>query len=116
MGDTAGLLLDAGGWAGAMGILVCYGLVSTGRLDARGLTASVVNAVGALLLAAVGAAHGVWSSAAANVVWCLIGVFALVRLGATARQARRTPPTQPTQPAPLVAVPADADRTLPSAA
>ncbi len=81
-----GLLLDAVGWAGAAALLLAYGLVSAGRLDARSLQFQLLNLVGAVGLLSNGIWHGAWPSAALNAVWLVIGITAIGRL-----RSSRTP-------------------------
>lgn len=96
-----GLLLDAVGWAGAAALLLAYGLVSAGRLDARSLRFQLFNLAGAVGLLSNGIWHGAWPSAALNAVWLLIGITAVrkmrnsrthrpspMRLGTSGRPAR----------------------------
>lgn len=74
-----GVLVDAAGWSGAVGLLLAYWLVSTGRLDGRAVGFQLLNLVGAAGLCANGIYHGAWPSAALNVVWIGIGAAALAR-------------------------------------
>jgi len=74
-----GLLIDAGGWAGAAALLLAYGLVSSGRLNGRSIRFQLLNLVGAIGLLANGIWHDAWPSAALNAVWLVIGVMTLSR-------------------------------------
>jgi len=67
------------GWAGAAALLVAYGLTSTGRLPPEGAKFQSLNLAGAGALTVNSAYHGAWPSAALNIVWIVIGAFALVR-------------------------------------
>ncbi len=74
------------GWIGAVLILAAYFLLSAGRLDAKSPVYQWLNVVGAAGFIANSGWNGAWPSAALNVVWVGIGVFALIRI-ATRRQA-----------------------------
>ena len=74
-----GPLLDAAGWAGAVALLLAYGLVSSGRLDGRSTRFQLLNLAGAIGLLANGIWHGAWPSAALNAVWLVIGIIAMSR-------------------------------------
>jgi hypothetical protein len=73
------LIITVVGWLGAALLLIAYGLTSTGRLPPEGWRFQVLNLVGALALTVNSAYHDAWPSAALNIVWIVIGVFALVR-------------------------------------
>lgn len=73
---TALLVADAIGWAGAACLLFAYAQVSSGRLTV-GVRYHLLNIVGALGLAANGAFHRAWPSAALNLIWLGIGLAAL---------------------------------------
>ena len=74
-----GVLADAAGWAGAVGLLAAYALLSTGRLTERGRLFQVLNLLGAAGLLMNGVYHGAWPSVGVNAVWLLIGALALLR-------------------------------------
>lgn len=74
-----GLLVDAGGWVGAVALLLAYGLVSSGRLDGRSIRFQLLNLLGAVGLLGNGIWHGAWPSAALNAVWVVIGLVAVRR-------------------------------------
>nr|NUR38267.1 hypothetical protein [Sphingomonas sp.] len=74
------LAVEAVGWAGALLILLGYVLITTGRLTGRSLAYQVMNVLGAAGFAINGWWHRALPSAALNVVWLLIGVFATWRI------------------------------------
>jgi hypothetical protein len=74
------LLIEIVGWLGAMLILLAYGLVSAGRLDARGAMFQWMNLVGAAGFVANSGYHGAWPSTVLNIVWIGIAAASLVRL------------------------------------
>jgi hypothetical protein len=74
------LFVEVVGWAGALLILVAYGLLSTGRLEGRSRSYQWLNLVGSLGFVLNSGWKGAWPSAALNVVWAGIGVATLWRL------------------------------------
>ena len=72
------------GWVGAALILGAYSLLSTGRLQAESLTYQLMNILGAAGFVVNSGWNGALPSAAMNVVWMGIGIYAL-------RQRRRLP-------------------------
>jgi hypothetical protein len=77
---TLDLLMEVAGWIGAVLILLGYGLLSGGKLDARSPVYQWLNVVGAIGFIANSAWHSAWPSAILNVIWVGIGVVALVRI------------------------------------
>jgi hypothetical protein len=71
--------VEIAGWSGAALILGAYGLVSTGKLQARAALYQWVNIVGAAGLIINSGWNGAWPSAGLNVVWLCIAVYALQR-------------------------------------
>ena len=72
------------GWIGAALILGAYAVLSTGRLRAESLTYQLMNILGAAGFVVNSGWNGALPSAAMNVVWIGIGIYAL-------RQRRRIP-------------------------
>ena len=72
------------GWIGAALILGSYALLSTGRLRAESVTYQLMNILGAAGFIVNSGWNGALPSAAMNVVWMFIGIYAL-------RQRRRLP-------------------------
>jgi hypothetical protein len=77
------LAVEIVGWAGAGLILLAYLLLSAGRLAARSVTYQGLNLVGAIAFVINSGWNGAIPSAALNVVWAGIAVFALVRMAKT---------------------------------
>jgi hypothetical protein len=75
------------GWTGALLILAAYALLSTGKLRAQSLTYHLMNILGAAGFVVNSGWNGALPSAAMNVVWIGIGIYALYQL------RRRTPGT-----------------------
>ncbi|QJW35125.1 CBU_0592 family membrane protein [Cellulosimicrobium protaetiae] len=76
------------GWIGAAAGVVAYAMVSRGRWAASSAPFQLTNLTAAGLMGMVAAANGVWPSVAANLVWIVIGVQAVVVL-LRARARRR---------------------------
>ena len=74
------LLIEVIGWAGALMILVAYGLLSAGRMSGRTVSYQVLNVVGALCFVVNSGYNGAIPSAALNVIWVGIGAFALAKI------------------------------------
>jgi hypothetical protein len=81
------LLIEVIGWAGAALILVAYGMLSAGKLSGRSVSYQVMNVVGATGFVINSGYNGAIPSAALNVIWVGIGLFALARI----RARRETP-------------------------
>jgi hypothetical protein len=71
--------VDIAGWSGAALILGAYGLISTGRLQARAALYQWMNIVGAAGLIINSGWNSAWPSAGLNVVWLAIAIYALRR-------------------------------------
>ena len=69
------------GWAGAALILFAYLFLSMGRLTGQSPLYQWMNVFGAAGFVINGWWHGAIPSAALNVLWMLIGGFALWRIG-----------------------------------
>jgi hypothetical protein len=78
------LAIDVIGWVGAALILGAYALISSGRLSSDSLTYHLMNMFGAAGFVVNSGWNGALPSAAMNVIWIGIGVYAL-------RQRRRLP-------------------------
>jgi hypothetical protein len=78
------LFIEIIGWLGALLILGAYALLSSGRLRAESLTYHIMNILGAAGFVVNSGWNGAFPSAAMNVVWIGIGVYAV-------RQQRRAP-------------------------
>lgn len=77
---TVHLVVEIIGWAGAALILVAYLLLSAGRLPARSTAYQGMNLAGAIAFVINSGWNGAIPSAALNVVWAAIALFALVRM------------------------------------
>lgn len=83
---------DLAGNIGVAMILFAYLFVQLGRLDVRGLTASLVNAAGAGLVVASLMVEFNLSAFIVESCWCLISLFGAGR----ALRDRRATPSPPT--------------------
>jgi hypothetical protein len=85
------ILIEVAGWTGAAMILLAYLLISMGKLTGQSAMYQWMNVVGAAGFVVNGWWHRALPSASLNVVWALIGAFALWRIVAR-RKAGTAPP------------------------
>ena len=83
------IAVEIAGWGGAGLILLGYLLITTGRLTGQSPAYQWINLFGAVGFMINGWWHGAIPSAALNVVWAMIAVYALTRLA----RLRRPPAT-----------------------
>lgn len=76
------ILIEIVGWAGAILILAAYVLLTLGRIEAQSVAYQAMNVAGAAGFIVNGWANGALPSAALNVIWMGIGVYALWRIRA----------------------------------
>jgi len=74
------ILIEAAGWAGALLILLAYLLLSVDRLTGQSALYQGMNVVGAAGFVVNSWWHGAIPSATLNLVWLLIGAWALWRV------------------------------------
>lgn len=74
------LAIEVTGWVAAALILAAYFLLTTGRLGPRSPAYQWLNVVGAAGFILNSGWNGAFPSAALNVIWAGIGVFALWRM------------------------------------
>jgi hypothetical protein len=73
------LLVDFAGWAGAIVLLLAYGMVSFKKLAPDSRWYQLLNAFGSACLIVNTVYHHAYPSAAVNVVWIMIALAAQVR-------------------------------------
>lgn len=71
------LAIEVIGWGGALLILGAYALLSAGKLKARSVSYHLMNILGAVGFVVNSGWNGAMPSAALNVVWIGIGIYAL---------------------------------------
>lgn len=71
------LAIEVIGWAGAVLILGAYALLSAGKLKARSVSYHLMNILGAVGFVVNSGWNGALPSAALNVIWIGIGLYAL---------------------------------------
>lgn len=76
------ILIEIAGWSGAILILAAYVLLTLGRIQAQSVAYQAMNVAGAAGFIVNGWANGALPSAALNVIWMGIGVYALWRIRA----------------------------------
>ena len=67
------------GWVGALLILIAYALLSSGRRSGRSRLYQGMNIVGAAGFVINSGLNGALPSAALNVIWIGIGLYALIK-------------------------------------
>ena len=72
------IVVELAGWAGALAVLLAYGLVSAERVSSRSRTYQLLNIGGAVGLVVNSSWNGAIPSAVVNLIWIGIGVYALV--------------------------------------
>ena len=70
-------VIELAGWAGALAVLLAYGLVSAGRVSSRSWSYQFLNICGAIGLVINSSWNGAIPSAVVNLIWIGIGVYAL---------------------------------------
>lgn len=73
------LAIEIIGWIAALLILVAYGLLSSGRRSGRSRLYQGMNIVGAAGFVINSGLNGALPSAALNVIWIGIGLYALIK-------------------------------------
>ncbi len=76
---TLKTFIDFSGWTAAALILGAYALLSFGKIQARSPVYQWMNIVGAAGFIINCSANGAWPSVALNIVWLVIGFYALRR-------------------------------------
>lgn len=71
---------DICGWIGAAGLLSAYFLASYGIIEAQSWAYQLLNIVGAVGLLVLATARRAIPSVVTNIVWILIGAFAIIEL------------------------------------
>jgi hypothetical protein len=82
------IIVEAVGWAGAFLILLAYFLLSSGKLTGQSVSYQWMNVVGAAGFVVNGWWHRALPSATLNVLWLMIGVFAIIRITQRRRRAQ----------------------------
>ncbi|HYI43092.1 MAG TPA: hypothetical protein VD768_05670 [Sphingomicrobium sp.] len=85
---TVEIAVELVGWGGAGLILLGYLLISTGKLNGQSAAYQWLNLFGAIGFMINGWWHGAIPSAALNVIWAMIAIYALTRMA----QVRARPP------------------------
>src|SRR5215204_1755789 len=71
------IVIELVGWAGALAVLLAYGLVSAERVSSRSWNYQLLNIGGAIGLVINSSWNGAIPSAVVNLIWIGIGVYAL---------------------------------------
>ncbi len=83
------LFIDIVGWAGAIVLLLAYGLVSTRKTEGDSVSYQVLNLAGSGLLMMNSFYYGAYPSSGVNIVWIGIALFALIRKKSSVSNSRK---------------------------
>ena len=72
------IAIEFAGWAGALAVLLAYGLVSAERVTSRSWSYQLLNIGGAIGLVINSTWNGAIPSAVVNLIWIAIGAYALM--------------------------------------
>lgn len=77
---TVKIIVEIVGWIGAVLILAAYALNSSGKMKASDRAYQMMNVIGAAAFIVNSGYNQAFPSAALNVIWMGIGIFALIRM------------------------------------
>ena len=81
-------IFDIIGWAGMILVLVAYALLSTNKIK-NGWSYQILNLAAAILMAIGLFPKNAWFSFVLQVVWGVVAVMAMVRLGLKSKIGRK---------------------------
>ena len=71
------MIVEVVGWTGAVMMLAAYVLLSLGKIASNSVTYQALNIGGAAGFIVNGWANGAMPSAVLNIIWMMIGLYAL---------------------------------------
>ena len=74
------IFIEIVGWTGAFLVLLAYFLVSTEKLEGKGVLFQLLNLFGVIGLGINVFAHHAWPNLGLNIVWGFIAIFILYRI------------------------------------
>lgn len=74
------LTIDIFGWVGMIMVVFAYFLVSTDKVKAQSYVFQAINVIGSIFIGMNALYYGALPSVGLNIVWCLIGVFTLIKI------------------------------------
>lgn len=74
------LPIDITGWIGMVLIVIAYYMVSNNKIKAQSNLFQVINLIGSTCIGINAFYYGALPSVGLNIVWFLIGTFALVKI------------------------------------
>jgi hypothetical protein len=74
------LVVDIIGWIGSVCVLAAYGMLSLNKITAKSKLYQVLNIIGSICLIVNTIFYSAYPSTFVNIVWMLIGVFALINI------------------------------------
>jgi hypothetical protein len=89
------LVVDVGGWLGALLVVAAFALNAFNLMDVRGRIYQAFNILGSILLIINTGWHHAWPSAFVNVVWVLIAAAAAIKHARAPAPTVLAPPNPP---------------------
>ncbi|MFA6095534.1 MAG: hypothetical protein WC767_01700 [Candidatus Paceibacterota bacterium] len=80
MNEKKNIFVEVYGWYGAVGLLAAYALSSFGILSPDSIWYQVINITAALGIVTVSFYKKTYQPGALNVIWAIVGVFALIKI------------------------------------
>ena len=74
------LIIDVIGWIGSIEVILAYGLISAKKIDSGSQLYQWLNLTGAGFLIINTIYYGAFPSTLINIVWVIIGLWALFRI------------------------------------
>ena len=74
------LTVDIIGWVGSVCVLAAYGMLSLHKLNAKSKMYQILNIFGSICLIINTIFYSAYPSTFVNIVWMLIGIFALLNI------------------------------------
>lgn len=73
------ILVEIAGWTGSLLILLAYALNLNGKLNAASMAYRWMNIIGSIGFIINSTYHGAYPSTALNVIWALLGLYAILK-------------------------------------
>lgn len=92
---TGQIIIDVIGWAGSVAVVSAYALLANHKLDSHSGLYHLLNLAGGVALVVNTIYYGAFPSTFVNVVWAVIAILALSRVGFKAFGAVKPAPPSP---------------------
>lgn len=74
------LAVDIVGWTGSVCVVAAYGMLSLNKITAKSKLYQLLNIIGSICLIVNTIFYSAYPSTFVNIVWMLIGLFALINI------------------------------------